>query len=278
MNLSASLPPERWARLLGLATLAGVECGLLGPFGSYLANPFTRLVYWTALFWVGALLLVPAVSAGIVQGSRRGFPPLFCGIAAAMLACVPLSSLATLGCYCFWPVHASGIRIAEWYGSTVLVALPCVLGWLWLERHGGARSFAPLSSPSGETPSAAMTLSTSWTPLDEPAAAIPEPVLKLAQCLEMEDHHVRVHLPHGSALYLASMRDAIAAVGNERGLQVHRSWWVARQAVRSWEQDGRSLVLILESGLRVPVARQRVAQLRASHWLDESEPGTSPSA
>jgi DNA-binding LytR/AlgR family response regulator len=37
--------------------------------------------------------------------------------------------------------------------------------------------------------------------------------------------------------------------------------------VQDWQEEGRSIVLILTNGLRVPVARNRVAQLRAEGWL-----------
>ena len=96
---------------------------------------------------------------------------------------------------------------------------------------------------------------------------IPDHILATADCLEMEDHHVRVHMAGGSVLYLASMRDTAGALGDARGLQVHRSWWVARHAVKGWEQDGRSMCLLLADDRRVPVARHRVALLRAKGWL-----------
>ena len=61
----------------------------------------------------------------------------------------------------------------------------------------------------------------------------------------------------------------MAASGDRRGLQVHRSWWVARDAVRGVQAEWRALSLVLENGLSVPVARSRVAILRDNGWLDE---------
>ena len=49
--------------------------------------------------------------------------------------------------------------------------------------------------------------------------------------LQMEDHYVRAHTEHGSALILMSLKEAIAELGDAEGMQVHRSWWVARGAV-----------------------------------------------
>ena len=49
---------------------------------------------------------------------------------------------------------------------------------------------------------------------------------------------------------------------------MHRSWWVARQAVREIVHDGRNLRLKLTSGLEAPVARAKVAELKAAGWLE----------
>jgi len=64
------------------------------------------------------------------------------------------------------------------------------------------------------------------------------------------------------------LRQVAEELGPDRGLQVHRSWWVARAAVRDWEEADRSIILTLTNGMRVPVARNRVAVLRACGWLD----------
>ncbi|MBD3760645.1 MAG: hypothetical protein IE929_07800, partial [Rhizorhabdus sp.] len=85
--------PERWASVLGWATLAGLEFGFIGPFGSYASPVFTRLAYWTVLFWAGSLILWPCVVAGLLLGPRRGYPPLFSGAAVMLVACVPLAAL-----------------------------------------------------------------------------------------------------------------------------------------------------------------------------------------
>ena len=85
--------------------------------------------------------------------------------------------------------------------------------------------------------------------------------------LEMEDHYVRAHGPDTSALLLLRMRDAEAELDGVDGLRVHRSWWVARDAVDKVLRDGRSYKLRLTNGLEVPVARDRVAALKTAGWF-----------
>jgi hypothetical protein len=254
--------PERWASVLGWATLAGLEFGLIGPFGSYASHLFTRIAYWTLLFWLGSVLLWPCVVAALALGPRRGLPPLFSGVTVILIACVPLAMLGAIGTHLFWPVRAAGMRTLEWYGLTVVVALPAMAGLLWIEL-GRTRLLAAWrgrTMAGGAPPAEARA----------PAPELPDHLLANALCLQMEDHHVRIHLHGRSVLHHGVLRDIVEALDDRRGLQVHRSWWVARDAVRGWQRDGRSVGLILVNGLRVPVARNRVALLREHGWLDEA--------
>ncbi|MBA2770773.1 MAG: LytTR family transcriptional regulator DNA-binding domain-containing protein, partial [Sphingomonas sp.] len=86
--------------------------------------------------------------------------------------------------------------------------------------------------------------------------------------LEMEDHYVRAHAPGTSILVLLRMRDAVAELADIDGERVHRSWWVRRDAVERVAGGGRNLRLILTGGIEAPVARERVATLRAAGWMD----------
>jgi DNA-binding LytR/AlgR family response regulator len=75
------------------------------------------------------------------------------------------------------------------------------------------------------------------------------------QHLEMQDHYVRVTTEKGSELVLMRMADAIADLGGEDGLQVHRSHWVAKNAVVSSRREKGRVVLTLPHGTEVPVSR-----------------------
>jgi DNA-binding LytR/AlgR family response regulator len=83
----------------------------------------------------------------------------------------------------------------------------------------------------------------------------------------MEDHYVRVHTPHGSALLLMRMRDAVAELDGLPGALVHRSWWVAQGAVQGVRREGRNVRLQLAGGIEAPVARAQIAPLEAAGWL-----------
>ena len=62
------------------------------------------------------------------------------------------------------------------------------------------------------------------------------------------------------------LSDAVAELEGLEGAQVHRSWWVARDAVRGVKRgDGRA-VLTLEGGIEVPVSRRHARVLRDAGW------------
>lgn len=258
--------PDRWARLLGWTTLAGLAAGVSGPFGSYAANLVTRLAYWTGLFWTGTALLRVSLVLGTTYGKRLDFPPLFGAAVAVLIGSPPLSLLAAGGCHLFWPLRASGVRYLEWYGQTLFVALPGAALAYWLEMRPDR------AGPMQAIPSVPRDCPPPAAPGQELQATVPLPehLVETAICLQMEDHHVRVHRLGHSSLHLAAMRDVVRQIGEERGLQVHRSWWVARGAVRTAEADGRAVTLLLSNGLRVPVARSRVALLRQHGWLTQA--------
>jgi membrane-bound metal-dependent hydrolase YbcI (DUF457 family) len=249
--------PDRWARLFGWTALVGLLCGLIGPYGSYIANPASRVIFWVGLFWMGTVILWPSIAGALYFADRKGLPPIFAACAAALIACIPLAALAAAACALFWPLHASGIRPQEYYGQTLILALPVAAAAFWFEWYRlRAPATALVRAPETEGASAS-------------SAPLPDRLLDLILCLQMEDHHVRYYTAGGSQLHFAPMRDVVQQLGTERGLQVHRSWWVARSAVRGATGDSRSLELILTTGLKVPVARSRVAMVRAEGWMPD---------
>ncbi len=84
--------------------------------------------------------------------------------------------------------------------------------------------------------------------------------------VEAEDHYLRVHTDRGSDLILMRLSDALAELDGLEGAQTHRSWWVAKDAVRGASRgDGRA-TLTLDGGLTAPVSRRYARALREAGW------------
>ncbi|PTW57599.1 LytTR family transcriptional regulator [Breoghania corrubedonensis] len=77
------------------------------------------------------------------------------------------------------------------------------------------------------------------------------------------DHYVEAYTRKGHALVLIRFSDALKELAEEDGLQIHRSHWVARTAVHRLVNEGRSLLVEMEDGARLPVSRSRLAAVRA---------------
>jgi DNA-binding LytR/AlgR family response regulator len=82
-------------------------------------------------------------------------------------------------------------------------------------------------------------------------------------CLEMDDHYLKVHTDQGHHLLLMRFKDALEFLVDYPGMQTHRSWWVAKDAVVGEEKVGRKLSLKLVNQQLVPVSRSYIEQVKA---------------
>ena len=236
--------PRWWARLLTFAAFAGAMMGIFGPFGSYLNGSFLVLVlHWTFMSMFGAIVCGLTLPYMVRWLGARGFPLWFALLISLAVVALPLSMAAATEARWIWPWQTARLHPPDWYVQTLFPSLIVTSGWLLIEYARGARS-RPV-------------------PMDQTAqAALAGPIL----WLQMEDHYVRVHRPGGSTLELMPLQDAIARYGRN-GLRVHRSWWVAADAVIDAERDGRNWRLHLSNGLVVPVARNRITAVRARQLI-----------
>lgn len=246
--------PRWWARALGFAAAIGALLGVIGPFGSYLNGPWVVLV----LYWSGITVAAMAIAGLIVPPLMRAMlrislPWPFTLAVAMALADLPITILSTTIVRRLWAWQTARLGWADFYGQTLLMSF-CVLG-LWILMELAQKALRPAE------PQAPSTLPTVRTII--PA----DPVL----CLQMEDHYVRVRRASGSSLELMPLHQAVQRFGSTDGLQVHRSWWVATAAVTRAERDARNWRLRLIDGTTVPVARNRIAEIRARGWLDAAD-------
>ena len=71
--------------------------------------------------------------------------------------------------------------------------------------------------------------------------------------LEAEDHYVRVHLRTGSELIHYRFADAVTEMGSDYGIRVHRSFWVAKPAIKEIKR-GQRIEITMTNGSRIPVS------------------------
>ncbi|WP_070796020.1 LytTR family DNA-binding domain-containing protein [Thalassotalea crassostreae] len=74
-------------------------------------------------------------------------------------------------------------------------------------------------------------------------------------CLEMADHYLKIYTDKGNHLLLMRFKDAMNLLANYPGMQTHRSWWVAKEAVTHVKKENRKISLVLTNDIEVPVSR-----------------------
>ena len=70
-------------------------------------------------------------------------------------------------------------------------------------------------------------------------------------------HYLEVITSNHRELVLYNLRDAITELPEELGLQCHRSYWVAHNAIETYKKKGREGVLLLKNNMHLPVSRSR---------------------
>ncbi len=244
----------------------GVALAALGPFGSFALGSFAaRLAYWVPAALLGYAIFRPATLLAIVIARRLALAELPSVMIGVLVAAVPATfAIAVFGG--FQPLPEPGFEdLFQLYVQVGLIGALVTMLFTLIER----RPTPPIVEPPRE-PAPADALPAVAEPIPTPAflERLPPAWRDRLVALEMEDHYVRAHGPGTSSLILLRMRDAERELAGVDGLRVHRSWWVAREAVEQVLRDGRNIRLRLIGGLEAPVARDRIAALRAAGLLD----------
>jgi hypothetical protein len=185
------------------------------------------------------------------------------------LIIVPGAAPATLGIHLLFNLllRRPGMPVQPMiytYLQIVIVALALAMVGVYLRLFfgvAGMKKYAfstEFGEPAGETETAGPPAFMSRVAPAKRGALI---------ALQSEDHYLRVHTENGSDLIRYRLADAIAELPEGSGRRVHRSWWVAAEAVTGARQEDRRAVLLTRSGLEVPVSRSYMPEIRAAGWL-----------
>ncbi len=241
-----------FVRGLGVAVAAGGVLAFVGAFGSDEAPVGTRLLYWIPLMLAGGLW-GHACSRLIHRWiDEEGRPWLSIGLLTAVIT-GPLAVVVWAYSGFLFQGGALNLEALPFYLAPVgVITLTLATINVFLMR---ARPTETHAAAPGEAPSRFLER----LPFKLKGAAI--------RAVEAEDHYLRVHTDRGSDLILMRLSDAVTELEGLEGAQVHRSWWVARDAVTGARRgDGRA-TLEVEGGLTVPVSRRYARALREAGWF-----------
>ncbi len=265
------------------------------------------------LYWVGSMLLVWAsfdIGSRVAALALKPWKPpllviLLLGAVLARIATEPMSRFWVEGFIgridpeALKALTQAGAASVQPWAQRILRPYYLVAIWvaanyyylilLRLPRYGVApREQVPvtLAEPPAESPA---DLPAEDSPMMAPSAVAvapgsdPLPAFVSQFCpqvglsliaLEAEDHYVRVHGELKSALISYRFADALRDVAALDGLQVHRSFWVSRAAIREIRRAGRSVSLEMANGLSIPVSHAYKELARRAMGV----PGTAPAS
>lgn len=215
-----------WAGLSVLATLAG-------PFGTMDALALLpRAIYWACVIAVAIVLDRALARLGQALPQGRGVHVSLVLVYAVIMASLVwlLNSFLFAGWGLFWQW--------AWLVFIILViaaAVHALLNWV-----------RPRTEPHSDTRF-----------LERLPVRIRGQMIRL----EAQDHYLLAVTENGADLILMRMSDAETELGVS-GLRVHRSHWVARDAIRDVQRKQGRINLVMADGALVPVSRGYVASLK----------------
>ncbi len=246
-----------WPMRLGPPVAVGLLLGLLGPFGTYDAIAvLPRLVYWlsvVSLNWLLCDLAIRQIDTRLSESlpGRHLLVPL----GGSFLVSLPATAVVHMASSIAGVARDS--NLLELYGKVLLLcAVISVVGYRASRRESDDKA--------GLAPVAGQRIGDREAPLF--FARLSKPLRGKLLCLEMQDHYLAVHSSEGSELILCRMEDAARELDG-LGQRVHRSWWVARDALSGVERSGQQQLLRLTDGRLVPVGRTYRTRLRECGFL-----------
>jgi len=238
-----------WARGLTVALVAGLFLTFSGAFHTGEAPLARRLTYWMTLMLVGYLWGAFVARFFFREGRRRTGNMWLDALVSALVMSLPFT-------------------VVVWFATTRIFNSNVPFGGLWI-------LFGPVLLVSMALTAINMLIETRREALTtagpNPPKFLERLPLKLrggeVWAVEAEDHYLRLHTSKGQDLILMRLADAVAELEGIEGAQVHRSWWVARDAITDAKRgDGRA-TLTLKDGAEVPVSRTYAGILRERGWI-----------
>jgi hypothetical protein len=251
-SINRSATARRWAIDIAMLVGMGLLMGFLGPFDSNEASVGTRYLYWT-ICMVGGGLIAFAVEDGLKLRLRD----IWVRVAAASALATPLVTLFVLTTQ--YLLFDQGFRWIV-YGQLLWQVCPIMLAAITVRALVWRRS-----------PTRIETRTVVAAPLPEVEAAFRRRLSAKRRgarliAVEAHDHYLKVHTDAGAELITLRFADALSELALAHGWRVHRSWWVAADAVQSvrWRRGAGELHLL--GDLKAPVSRTYAAVLKDAGW------------
>lgn len=239
----------------------GKELAIYGVIGAFLTvirpyNATGNLPVWASfLFWTGLIALGSLIGEATLALLRR-YAARLPNLAMLAIVTVTTATVVTLAVYLL-----ERLLFAR---EVPLGYLPQLFGLVWV-ISAAMTAIGFMLDRSVFAPPPAADSAEGASPEEAFLSRLPVKY-RTAQlyAVSSEDHYLRAHTSHGEELVLMRLADAMRELAGAGGLQVHRSWWVSKAAVRDAVRQGGKLSLVLPGDKQVPVSRTFLADVKAA--------------
>lgn len=232
--------------LLVLWLFGSLFCIASGPFGTQVSfELWERAVYWPLV--VGLSILVGGAVRAFVHGVLYVPNPVFQQIWVSVLVSVILSPMLVWLAAVFVGPGEQTPGLFRMFGYVLMVS--GVISAIVL-------AVAAQQSSSATEESVELGGARLMTRISPDLRA---PI----QRMQVRDHYVEVVTGKGREMLLIRFADALSEVASAEGMQVHRSHWVAREAMTGIARDRGRIHLLLNDGTEVPVSRTYLSAVEA---------------
>lgn len=246
-------PWRRIASDVALLVALGLFMGAVGPFGSDQMPGAMRYPYWTACIVGGGVI---GIAIDEVVGLRLG--AFWRRVGAVSLLMTPLVALYVLlvpGQMYGTPFEAWHLRDLLWQVLVISALVMSVRALVWRRPRTVVETRVVVAPP---LPEAEATFRRRLSARRRAARLI---------AIEAHDHYLRVHTDAGPDLVTLRFADALAELAGAHGFQVHRSWWVAADAIEAVRWRRGAGEARMAGGLSVPVSRSHAPVLKSAGWF-----------
>lgn len=255
MNGEATLrvTARRWAIDVGVLIAIGLLMGFLGPFGSDRAPILWRYVYWMICMVGGGLIgfVLDEVMSRRMAVTWRRVAVVSVLMTPPVALLVATTEHLLMGGPFWWP----GYQRLLWQVWPISLAVMAIRALVWRRPQTRIVTRTVVAPP---LPEAEAAFRGRLSAKRRSARLI---------AIEAHDHYLKVHTEAGAELITLRFADALDELGRAHGWRVHRSWWVAADAVEAvrWRRGAGEIRLV--GGLRAPASRTYGAVLKEAGWF-----------
>jgi len=225
-------------------TAIGLILAYLGPFGSFALPMSKRLIFWIILVAIGHLIYfhIDRFSQWYFQNSS--IRPYIINSIKAVVSALFLSLFVFYMSYYFLNLPINKEAYLFIFPKVFILGIIInILIVYWNKLN--SQNKASKSKQSHAVISGQDFIN-----------RIPNKLGNKLICFCMEDHYLNVYTQVGNHMILMRMKDALIELKSYKGTQVHRSWWVATDAIKQVVKKDRKMSLIMVNNMQVPVSQK----------------------